>query len=52
MDSFDFATMWHKTPLPMIAILRGLRPGEAAEIGDVLLEAGFTWLEVPYPLRR
>lgn len=47
MDSFDFATMWHKTPLPMIAILRGLRPGEAAEIGDVLLEAGFTWLEVP-----
>lgn len=47
MDSFDFATLWQKTPLPMIAILRGLTPEEAPEIGDILLEAGFTWLEVP-----
>ncbi|MDA8511529.1 MULTISPECIES: 2-dehydro-3-deoxy-6-phosphogalactonate aldolase [unclassified Citrobacter] len=47
MDSFDFATLWQKTPLPMIAILRGLTPEEAPDIGDVLLEAGFTWLEVP-----
>ena len=47
MDSFDFASLWQKTPLPMIAILRGLTPEEALQIGDVLLEAGFTWLEVP-----
>ncbi|HGY3717072.1 2-dehydro-3-deoxy-6-phosphogalactonate aldolase [Citrobacter sp. Res13-Sevr-PEB04-36] len=47
MDSFDFATLWQKTPLPMIAILRGLTPEDAPEIGDALLEAGFTWLEVP-----
>lgn len=42
MDSFDFATLWQKTPLPMIAILRGLTPEDAPEIGDALLEAGFT----------
>lgn len=47
MDNFDFATRWQKTPLPMIAILRGLTPEEAPEIGDALLEAGFSWLEVP-----
>ncbi len=47
MDSFNFASLWQKTPLPMIAILRGLTPEDATEIGDVLLEAGFTWLEVP-----
>jgi 2-dehydro-3-deoxyphosphogalactonate aldolase len=33
--------------LPLIAILRGLRPDEALEIGGALLEAGFQALEVP-----
>ncbi len=33
--------------LPLIAILRGLKPAEAAEIGDVLVEAGFGLIEVP-----
>ena len=32
---------------PMIAILRGLVPGEAEAIGDVLVEAGFGMIEVP-----
>ena len=33
--------------LPLIAILRGLRPEEAPAIGDVLVEAGFRLIEVP-----
>lgn len=33
--------------LPLVAILRGLRPAEAADIGDALVEAGFRILEVP-----
>jgi 2-dehydro-3-deoxyphosphogalactonate aldolase len=33
--------------LPLVAILRGLKPAEAAEIGDVLVEAGFRLIEVP-----
>jgi 2-dehydro-3-deoxyphosphogalactonate aldolase len=33
--------------LPLIAILRGLKPTEAADIGDVLVEAGFRLIEVP-----
>jgi 2-dehydro-3-deoxyphosphogalactonate aldolase len=33
--------------LPLIAILRGLRPDEAPGIGGALLEAGFCALEVP-----
>lgn len=32
---------------PLVAILRGVRPDEVEEIGDVLVEAGFTILEVP-----
>jgi len=32
---------------PLIAILRGLTPAEAPAIGDVLVEAGFTLIEVP-----
>lgn len=32
---------------PMIAILRGLVPGEAEAIGDALVEAGFGMIEVP-----
>jgi len=33
--------------LPLIAILRGLKPIEADAIGDVLVEAGFRLIEVP-----
>ena len=33
--------------LPLIAILRGLTPAEATEIGAVLVEAGFRLIEVP-----
>lgn len=32
---------------PMIAILRGITPDEAEAVGDVLVEAGFTMIEVP-----
>lgn len=34
-------------PLPLIAILRGLEPERAEDVGRVLLEAGFAALEVP-----
>lgn len=34
-------------PLPLVAILRGITPAEAADTGDVLVEAGFRILEVP-----
>lgn len=33
--------------LPLIAILRGLRPDEAVEVGEALVGAGFLCLEVP-----
>ncbi|MGN6366299.1 2-dehydro-3-deoxy-6-phosphogalactonate aldolase [Asticcacaulis taihuensis] len=33
--------------LPLVAILRGLRPSEALDIGEVLVEAGFRIVEVP-----
>ncbi len=33
--------------LPLVAILRGLKPQEAPAIGDVLVEAGFRLIEVP-----
>jgi 2-dehydro-3-deoxyphosphogalactonate aldolase len=33
--------------LPLVAILRGLTPDEAVGVGEALLEAGFTCLEVP-----
>lgn len=32
---------------PLIAILRGVRPDEVEEIGEALVEAGFTIIEVP-----
>jgi 2-dehydro-3-deoxyphosphogalactonate aldolase len=35
------------TPLPLIAVLRGIAPEEIPAIGDVLFEAGFRILEVP-----
>jgi len=40
----DFRTCLHK--LPMIAVLRGIEPTEALDIGGVLIDAGFTILEV------
>lgn len=33
--------------LPLVAILRGLTPDEAVDVGEALLAAGFTALEVP-----
>ncbi|EIL97908.1 2-dehydro-3-deoxy-6-phosphogalactonate aldolase [Rhodanobacter thiooxydans] len=41
----DFKT-W-LDPLPLVAILRGLHPDEAADVGDALVGAGFRILEVP-----
>lgn len=32
---------------PLVAVLRGLTPDEAAPTGDALVDAGFTLLEVP-----
>ena len=33
--------------LPLVAILRGVRPDEAEPVGEALLEAGFRIIEVP-----
>lgn len=33
--------------LPLIAILRGLTPAEAVDVGEALVDAGFLCLEVP-----
>lgn len=35
------------TPLPLVAILRGLTPDEATPVGRALVDAGFCVLEVP-----
>ena len=32
---------------PLVAVLRGLTPAEAGPVGDALVDAGFTLLEVP-----
>ena len=32
---------------PLIAILRGVKPGEVEDIGEALVEAGFALIEVP-----
>jgi 2-dehydro-3-deoxyphosphogalactonate aldolase len=37
----------HLAALPLIAILRGVRPGEAVAIGQALVDAGFRAIEVP-----
>ncbi|MES2536686.1 MAG: 2-dehydro-3-deoxy-6-phosphogalactonate aldolase [Pseudomonadota bacterium] len=37
----------HDYHFPLIAILRGLAPAEAPQVGQVLFEAGFRLLEVP-----
>ena len=41
----SFATAFAACPL--VAVLRGLTPAEAPAIGDALVEAGFTLIEVP-----
>lgn len=41
----DWQTLFNR--MPLVAILRGLAPENAVEIGDRLVEAGFTTLEVP-----
>jgi 2-dehydro-3-deoxyphosphogalactonate aldolase len=43
LDTFDVAF----AQCPLIAILRGVRPDEVVEIGDALIGAGFTLIEVP-----
>jgi 2-dehydro-3-deoxyphosphogalactonate aldolase len=43
MLNFDAAM----AELPLIAVLRGLLPGEAVAIGQALFEAGFRLIEVP-----
>jgi 2-dehydro-3-deoxyphosphogalactonate aldolase len=42
-------TAWQArlAPLPLIAILRGIRPAEALAVGEALLAAGFGAIEVP-----
>lgn len=40
-----FSTAIHR--LPLVAILRGLRPVEAVEVGRALVDAGWSLLEVP-----
>ncbi|HTG37251.1 2-dehydro-3-deoxy-6-phosphogalactonate aldolase [Sphingomonas sp.] len=41
----DFATAF--AALPLVAILRGVEPHEVVAVGDALVEAGFTLIEVP-----
>ena len=45
MSKLDFETAFSQCPL--VAILRGLKPEEAIAIGTVLVDAGFTLIEVP-----
>ncbi len=42
-------TTWNDvlTTLPLVAILRGLTPDEAVEVGEALVAAGFLCLEMP-----
>jgi 2-dehydro-3-deoxyphosphogalactonate aldolase len=34
-------------PVPLVAILRGIRPSEVIEVGETLAQAGFSIIEVP-----
>ncbi len=43
LDAFETAFR----ALPLVAILRGVRPDEVEQIGDALVDAGFTLIEVP-----
>lgn len=42
-----FLEHWRNEPLPLIAILRGITPQDATNAAEILIEAGFRWLEVP-----
>ena len=37
----------HMDSLPLVAILRGLKPEEALDVGQAIVNAGFHILEVP-----
>ncbi|GGC09586.1 2-dehydro-3-deoxy-6-phosphogalactonate aldolase [Pseudoduganella buxea] len=45
----ELSTAFHSAfaSLPLVAILRGLRPQEAVDIGKALYDAGFRLIEVP-----
>lgn len=45
----SLTTAWRRATeqLPLVAILRGIAPAEAAPVGDVLWSAGWRLLEVP-----
>ncbi len=43
--SVNVEQLWQD--MPIVAILRGVRPDEAIEVGRVLLEAGIKFIEVP-----
>jgi 2-dehydro-3-deoxyphosphogalactonate aldolase len=45
----DLQARWQQCvdAMPLIAILRGVQPTEALQVGEVLIEAGFTLIEVP-----
>lgn len=47
MQFTEFSSLWRASAVPLVAILRGLTPHEAPDVGDALLAAGFSWLEVP-----
>lgn len=45
MKTEPFSKWLH--PLPLVAILRGVKPDEVVDIANVLVEAGFRIIEVP-----
>ena len=47
MNHSTFFEHWRHEPLPLIAILRGITPDEAANAAQILISAGFRWIEVP-----
>ena len=47
MNHTSFFELWRHEPLPLIAILRGITPDEAADAAQILISAGFRWIEVP-----
>lgn len=47
MNYQKFSHQWQQCSLPLVAILRGVTPNEAAGVAQTLVECGFTYLEVP-----
>lgn len=47
MNHSSFFEHWRQEALPLIAILRGITPDEAADAAQILISAGFSWIEVP-----